>query len=90
MAVADFRKSPLFTEQEKAALEYAERMTDNHLEVDDACFEGVRKHFTDAETVALTSAIAMQNYNSKFNGALRVDVNGVCRLPLDRLGAAWR
>ncbi len=85
LALAGFRGSPLFTERERAALEYAERMTDTRLEVNDACFEEVRRHFDDAEIVSLTSAVAMQNYHSKFNGALRVDVNGVCPLPLDRL-----
>ena len=90
MAVAGFRESALFTEKERAALEYAERMTDTSLEVDDACFEEVRKHFGDAETVSLTSAVAMQNYHSKFNGALRVDVNELCPVPMERLDAAWR
>ena len=90
MALAEFRGSPLFTERERAALEYAERMTDTRLEVDDACFDVVRRHFDSAEIVSLTSAIAMQNYHSKFNGALRVDVNGFCPLPLDRLGPGWR
>jgi alkylhydroperoxidase family enzyme len=80
----------LFTERERAALEYAERITDTSLQVDDACFDEVQKHFNEAEIVSLTSAIAMQNYHSKFNGALRVDANEVCPLPLDQLGPNWR
>ncbi len=86
----EFRSSPLFSEKEKAALEFAERITDIHLQVDDECFEEVRKHFRDAEIVSLTSAVSMQNYHAKFNGALRVDVNEVCPLPLSRLGPDWR
>ena len=80
----------MFSDCEKAALEYAERITDTSLHVDDACFDEVDKHFNEAEIVSLTSAIAMQNYHSKFNGALRVDANEVCPLPLALLGSSWR
>lgn len=86
----ELRSSPFFSEKEKAALEFAERLTEFHLQVDDECFEEVRKHFRDTESVSLTSAIAIQNDHAKFNGALRVDVNAVCPLPLSRLGTDWR
>jgi alkylhydroperoxidase family enzyme len=62
-------------------------MTHPRRDVSEAFFRRLRRHFSEAEVVSLTSAIAMQNYHSKFNRALRVEVNSLCPIPLERLGA---
>lgn len=41
------------TDAEKAALRYADLMATDHLAVDDAVFEGLRRHFDDGEVVEL-------------------------------------
>src|SRR3954463_4930075 len=37
------------TEAEKAAIDYGDRFATNHLSIDDAVYDGLRRHFTEAE-----------------------------------------
>ncbi|MEL7157879.1 MAG: hypothetical protein AAFN30_14970 [Actinomycetota bacterium] len=43
-----------FTEREKLAIEFGERYAIDHTAMDDAFFERVRAHFSDAEVLELT------------------------------------
>ena len=82
--LADWRESRAFTPLERAALEYAERMTCTGHKVDDALFARVREHFDETQIVELTAAIALENFRSKFNPALGVESQGFCLLPAKR------
>jgi len=77
-ALEDFERSPLVTEREKAALAYAEALTDPARRVEDACFARLRTHFDEQETLELTALAAFQNLSSKFNAALSVPAQGFC------------
>ncbi len=79
--VADWRSSTLFSDAERAALEYAERMTITGQRVDDALFERLKQHFDEPQLVELTAAIALENFRSKFNVPLQVDAQGFCIVP---------
>ena len=79
--VTTWRNSTLFSEAERLALEYAERITYTDRRVDDALVEDLKKHFTDAQIVELTAAIAMENFRSKFNPALGIEAQGFCMVP---------
>ena len=63
------------------ALEYAERITYTDREVDDAFFAKVKQHFTEAQIVELTAAVAFENFRSKFNPPLKVEAQGFCVVP---------
>jgi len=65
-----YRESDRFTAREQAALEYAERITRDDLEVTDACMARVREHFSEAEAVELTFIVGFQTFASKFAKAL--------------------
>ena len=80
-AVTSWRESGLFSEPERLALEYAERMTITGQSVDDAFFGRLKAHFTEAQLVELTAAVALENFRSKFNPTLGVDAQGFCLLP---------
>jgi len=56
-AIPDYENGP-FTDREKVAFRYADRMYVDHHKVDDALFAEVRAHFTADETLELTWAIA--------------------------------
>ena len=56
--VTAWRDSTLFSEAERLALEYAERITYTDRKVDDALVEDLKKHFTEAQIVELTAAVA--------------------------------
>lgn len=79
--VATWRDSRLFSEAERTALEYAERITITDQKVDDAFFSRLKQHYTEAQIVELTAAIAFENYRSKVNPSLGVDAQGFCMIP---------
>jgi len=76
--VPRFRESALFDERERVALEFAERMTITGEKVSDELFSRVRQHFSEAETVELAAAVALENFRSKFNVALGIEAQGFC------------
>ena len=79
--VTAWRDSRLFSEAERLALEYAERITYTDRKVDDALVDDLKKHYSDAQIVELTAAIAMENFRSKFNPALGIEAQGFCMVP---------
>ena len=79
--VVSWRDSGLFSPKERVALEYAERITTTGQRVDDALFAQLKTHFTEAQIVELTAAIAMENFRSKFNPPLGVEAQGFCMVP---------
>lgn len=79
--VTTWRDSKLFSEAERLALEYAERITYTDQKVDDALVDQLKNHFTDAQIVEMTAAIAMENFRSKFNPPLGIEAQGFCVIP---------
>jgi alkylhydroperoxidase family enzyme len=80
-AVTRWRDSDVFTEAERLALEYAERVTVTDQAVDDAFFARLKQHYSEAQIVELTAAIALENFRSKFNPPLGVESQGFCLIP---------
>ena len=80
-AVANWRESTLFSEAERVALDYAERMTITGQKVDDALFARLKQHYTETQIVELTAAVALENFRSKFNPALGIEAQGFCLIP---------
>ena len=78
IALTSYETSPLFTERERAALAYAEAVTDRARRVDDALFARLRRHLREQEIIELTALIAFQNMSSKFNAALAVPAQSFC------------
>jgi alkylhydroperoxidase family enzyme len=74
-------ENPLFTPGERAALRYAEEMTLGSIDVPDEVFEELRRHFNTEQIVDLTATIAMENMRARFNRALQIESDGICRLP---------
>ena len=76
--VPTWRDSELFSAMEKDALEYAEKMTITGEKVTDELWARLRRHFTEAQLVELTAAVALENFRSKFNVPLGVEAQGFC------------
>jgi alkylhydroperoxidase family enzyme len=76
-ALADYATSPLYTEAERVALEYADCMTLSDREVSDELFDRLRRLYPDDALVELTGIIAWENASSKFNRALRIPSQGL-------------
>lgn len=79
--LGSWRESGAFGEAERLALEYAERITHTGQKVDDALFGRLKAHFSEAQIVELTAAVALENFRSKFNPALGIETQGFCLLP---------
>lgn len=79
LALDRFSTSALYTERERAALEYADAMTITGREVDDDLFARLSRFFNEDEMVELTMIIAWENSSSKFNRALRVPSQNLWR-----------
>ena len=76
-----FTDSDRYSERERLALDYAERITLSDRDVDDAFFARLEAEFPEPEQIVeLTAIIAFENFRSKFNHALLVESNGVCLL----------
>ena len=71
-ALADWRPANLFTDKQRALLAYVDAMT-RDIDVPDAVFAEVRKHFSERQTVELTMLIGAYNMLTRFLKALKVD-----------------
>ena len=75
-ALNDYANSPLFTEAEKVALEYADAISDTRCDVDAELFARMRQYYNDDTIAELTMIIAWENASSRFNRAFRVPSQG--------------
>ncbi len=77
LALGDYATSPLYTEAERVALEYADAITLSDRDVGDDLFARIRRFYDDDAVVELTEVIAWENASSKFNRALRIPSQGL-------------
>jgi alkylhydroperoxidase family enzyme len=75
-ALASYATSPEFSDREKAALEFAERVVRDDQEVSDESFERLRRHFTEPEILELTFIVGYQTFASKFAKAFQLAPQG--------------
>lgn len=85
--LAEYESSPLFSDLEKAVLQYADAMTRTPVEVPDALFQRLREQFSEAQMVELTATIAWENYRARFDHAFGIEAEGFsegayCALPV--------
>jgi len=69
--LVDYKSGP-FTDAEKAALEYAERMTLAPRSIDDEFMTHMRRFYTDAEIVEIVAMAGMFNYLNRVAESLDI------------------
>jgi alkylhydroperoxidase family enzyme len=79
LALAQYEESPLFSEAERVALEYADAITLSDRDVSDELFARLRACYGADAIVELTATVAWENASSKFNRALRIGAQGLWR-----------
>ena len=86
-ALPDYEHSPLFSEEERAVLRYADAMTRTPVRVPDAVFDALKARYTDRQILELTAAIAWENFHARVNHALNLEAEGVasrvCLVPAE-------
>lgn len=81
LVVDRWREHGSFDAGERLALEYAEAMTRSELSVGEELATRLRQHFGEPALIELTALIAFQNLSAKFNAALDIPSQGLCRRP---------
>jgi alkylhydroperoxidase family enzyme len=85
LALPKYQTSELFTDREKAALDYAVAVMRTPVEVTDDLFARVRSYFDERQLVEITALLALVNLD-RFNAAFGIGAAGfsdgmVCLLP---------
>lgn len=75
-ALYEYPQSPLFSEREKIALAFADGMTITGEDIDDDLFARGVAEFGEDGVVELVALIALENFRSKANHALRIAAQG--------------
>ena len=75
LALPRYRSSDLFTDREKAALDYAVAVMRTPVEVTDELFTRVRSYFDDRQLVEITALLALVNLD-RFNAAFKIGSAG--------------
>jgi AhpD family alkylhydroperoxidase len=71
-----YEEHPAFSPQERLVLEYADQMCKTPVSISDELFARLREQFTDEQIVELTTAIAIENFRGRFNGAMDITPAG--------------
>jgi alkylhydroperoxidase family enzyme len=85
LALPRYQSSELFTDREKAALDYAVGVMRTPVDVSDEIFARMRQHFSDKQIVELTALLTLVNLD-RLNAAFRIGSAGfsdgmVCVMP---------
>ena len=84
--IDDYATSPRFTDDERAAIAYADAMTTDPHTVTDEQVEDLRKRFGDDGVIELTYQIGVENMRARMYSALGITEQGfnsgdACRVP---------
>jgi AhpD family alkylhydroperoxidase len=84
--IDDYATSPAYTDDERAAIAYADAMTSDPHTVTDEQVADLRARFGDAGVIELTYQIGVENMRARMNSALGIteqgfNSGGACRIP---------
>jgi alkylhydroperoxidase family enzyme len=71
--LVEFDSRSDFSDREKVALRFAERVTLDSNHVDEPLWKALRQHFDEGEIVELAAAVGLFNYFNRFNNALEME-----------------
>jgi AhpD family alkylhydroperoxidase len=88
-SVDEYATSPLFTDDERAAIAYADAMTKDPHTITDEQVDDLRARFGDAGVIELTYQIGVENMRARMYSALGITEQGfnsgdACRVPWAR------
>lgn len=84
--IDDYATSPLFSDDERAAIAYADAITTDPHTVTDEMVDALRRRFGDRGVMELTYQIGVENMRARMNAALGITEQGfssgdACRVP---------
>jgi alkylhydroperoxidase family enzyme len=79
-ALDEYRTSPLFTDAERAAIDYATELTrDRHVEPE--TFERLRRYYSEREICEIVWLVASEHLYNVSNIGLNIESDGLCEVP---------
>jgi alkylhydroperoxidase family enzyme len=85
-ALDEYATSPLFTEAERAALDYATELTRDG-RVEPETFERLRGHYSEREICEIVWLVASEHLYNLSNIGLNIESDGLCEVPQRPAGA---
>ena len=82
-ALGDYRTSPLFSEAERAALDYVTQLT-KEKKVDEATFARVQRHYSDRAICDMVWLVASEHFYNMTNIGLNIHTDMLCDLARKR------
>jgi alkylhydroperoxidase family enzyme len=82
-ALAEYRTSPLFTDAERAALDYATELAQDK-RADPDTFARLARHYSEREICDIVWLVASEHLYNLTNIALNIGSDGLCELSLER------
>ena len=76
-AVVDYKTSPLFSEAERAALDFAIAAASQPNAVTDELLERTKKHWDEGQIVELAAAVALNGFLNRWNDTMAVPLEPV-------------
>lgn len=76
-AISDGDRTDALSDRQRAALEYAERVTED-VHVSDEVFTELKRHFSEREIVEITWLCAVENYYNRISAPLGIGSDGLC------------
>jgi AhpD family alkylhydroperoxidase len=80
-ALADYHSSPLFSDAERAALDYASEVT-RERDVRPETFAALARHFSERQICDIAWLVASEHLYNLNNIALGIGAAGICKLPV--------
>ncbi|HLH86218.1 MAG TPA: carboxymuconolactone decarboxylase family protein [Thermoplasmataceae archaeon] len=80
-AIADYRTSSLFSEQERSALSYVEEIIKER-HVSGSTFRNLKRFFSERQIVEITYLVAVQTFTNLSNIAMGIESDGLCEIAL--------
>jgi alkylhydroperoxidase family enzyme len=81
-AIGEYRASPLFTDRERAALEFATELTE-HRAVSPEAFAAVSRHYSEREICELDWVVSTSHLFNVNNLGLGIGSDGLCEIDRD-------
>ncbi|HEY2411815.1 MAG TPA: carboxymuconolactone decarboxylase family protein [Pirellulaceae bacterium] len=78
-ALEDYRTSPLFTDAERAALDYATELT-TEKKVDETTFHNLARHYSEREICEIVWLIASEHFYNITNIGLNIHSDQLCNI----------
>ena len=87
-ALPSYRSSPLFSDAERAALDYATELTTTK-EVEPDTFQRLARHYSEREICDIVWLVASEHLYNMSNIALNIGSDGMCEVPQASRVRGW-